>query len=465
MNEFLTIKLSSNPSDSIPWLVWSSNLKDVIASGELVNRDHLDELASYSQQRMVIGLLPSSDVLLTHITIPSGASRQLNAMLPFLLEDELTQDIDRMHFTVLKKQGDQATIATIERERLAQWVDAFKEVGIELKKVLPDCLALPQLEGQVSALHCDDQWLFRQGEVKGAAVDDAWLELFLQSGWLAPDGDALRFEDVLNDNLELAESEPTSDEDALVQRLQAQSDSEEKKVPVKKEVRPQAMPSDVDESAISICSYSDLPVNHEQLPGLWTLAEKEMMMVTLSQGAITSKANLLSGSFKAQASWFKHWRVWQKVAIAACVLVVVLLIQKTIVVQQLEAQSQAYHAESERIFRSVFPDKKRIPTVSYLKRSMQDEENALSGASGDTVSVLGWMAKLPESLQAVKSVTIHSLQFDAARSEIRINAQSNDFQSFEQLRTELAKEFSVDQGQLNKNGDVVQGTYVIRSKA
>ena len=468
MNEFLTIKLSSNPSEPIPWLVWSNNLKDVIASGELVNRDHLDELEPYSHQRVVIGLLPSSEVLLTHITIPSGAARQLNAMLPFLMEDELTQDIERMHFSVLKKQCDQSTIEKIERKRLAQWADAFKQAGMELKKVLPDCLALPQREGQVSALHCDGQWLFRQGEVKGAAVDEAWLDLFLQSGWLAPDGDALHFEDVIKDNIELAQSEPTTDEEALIERLQNDDEIDDlasDKEKVSRSLPEKVTATDMDESVITICSYSHLPDNHEKLPGQWILAPTEMMMVTLSQGAIDSKSNLLSGMFKAQSSWFKHWRVWQKVVIAACVFVVILLIQRTIIVHKIEAQTHAYRVESERVFRSVFPDKQRIPTVSYLKRSMQDEENILSGSGGSSASVLGWMAKLPAALKQVKAVTVQSVQFDANRSEVRINAQSNDFQSFERLRTELAKEFSVDQGQLNKNGDVVQGTYVIRSKA
>ena len=150
-------------------------------------------------------------------------------------------------------------------------------------------------------------------------------------------------------------------------------------------------------------------------------------------------------------------------AVAACVLIVVLLVNKSWQVQQLEAQTQAYRIESERIFRAVFPDKQRIPTVSYLKRSMQDEEQALSGGGG--ASVLGWMAKLPRALQQAKSISVQSVQFDGTRQEIRLQAQSNDFQPFEILRTELAKDFSVEQGQLNKNGSVVQGSFVIRAKS
>lgn len=83
MNEFLTIKLSSSPTDPIPWLVWSPSLQEVIASGELSSREKLGDLVDYSSQRSVIALLPSSDVLITPIQIPSGAGRQLHSMLPF----------------------------------------------------------------------------------------------------------------------------------------------------------------------------------------------------------------------------------------------------------------------------------------------------------------------------------------------------------------------------------------------
>ncbi|MFH0255729.1 type II secretion system protein GspL [Vibrio rumoiensis] len=458
MNEFLTIKLSSNPTDPIPWLVWSPSLQEVIASGELSSREKLGELVDYSVQRTVIALLPSSDVLITPIQIPSGAGRQLHSMLPFLMEDELTQDIERMHFSVIKKQGDQAIVATVEQQYLADWVDEFKSHGIELKKVLPDCLALPLKENYISAMHINHQWLMRKSDVKGAAIDDDWLDVFLASGWLEPDGDALNFETLLQDN-------DQSEDDAQ------DSDSADGAMLSSEEIVAEAQSSvealehsHTSTEHFTIYSYSELPEQHADLPGRWIAAPQEMAMLTLAQGAIQSQANLLTGPFKAQSSWFKHLRVWRKVAIAASILLVLLLVQQTVQVQQIEAQTQAYRTESERIFRSVFPDRQRIPTVSYLKRLMQDEESALAGSGSSGASLLGWMAKLPPALQSVKSVTVQSVQFDGTRQEIRLNAQSNDFQSFERLRVELAKQFEVSQGQLNKNGDLVQGSYVIKNK-
>ncbi|MFV0574781.1 MAG: type II secretion system protein GspL [Vibrio sp.] len=467
MNEFLTIKLSSNPADPIPWLVWSQGENKVIASGELLSnnkkhsRDQLNDLVNYSIDRTVIALLPSSDVLITPINIPAGVGRKLDSVLPFLLEDQITQDIEKMHFSVIEKQGDQAIVATVERQLIADWMDIFKEHNIVVKKMVPDCLALPLKDGCISAMHLNEQWLLRKSEVKGAAVDDVWLDLFFSSGWLDPDGDALEFEELLevDDSDEVqAKEENVEVEDGLETEVGFETeDSFGPAEPVEEKTY------ETNASQAIIYSYSPLPENHQSLPAKWLLAPQEMPMVTLVQGAVETKANLLTGQFKPQASWFKHWHVWRKVAIAAVVLLVVLFIQQTVQVNQIEAQTQAYRTESERIFRSVFPNKQRIPTVSYLKRSMQDEENALSGG-GNGSAFLGWMSKLAPALETVPAISIQSVQFDGTRQEIRLNAQGKDFQDFEKIRTELAKEFSVEEGQLNKNGGLVQGSYIIKQK-
>ncbi|MCV5663417.1 type II secretion system protein GspL, partial [Escherichia coli] len=87
-----------------------------------------------------------------------------------------------------------------------------------------------------------------------------------------------------------------------------------------------------------------------------------MTMALLAKGVTESKVNLLTGSFKPKSSWGKYWKLWQKATIAAGVLIVVMVAQQLLVVHKYEAQAQAYREESERIFRQVFPNKRRIPT-------------------------------------------------------------------------------------------------------
>ncbi|CDT38802.1 General secretion pathway protein L [Vibrio coralliirubri] len=406
MSEFLTVRLSSEPQSPVQWLVWSTSQQEVIASGELSSWEQLDELTPYAEKRSCIALLPGNECLIKRVEIPKGAARQFDSMLPFLLEDEVAQDIEDLHLTILDKDATHATVCGVDREWLKQALDLFREANIIFRKVLPDTLAVPFEEQGISALQIDQHWLLRQGNYQAVSISEAWLPMFLQSDWVIVDDE---------------------------------------------------------EQATTIFSYTAMPNEdvQQQSGANWQAKPAELVMSLLSQQAITSGVNLLTGTFKTKSSFSKYWRVWQKVAIAACLLVAVIVTQQVLKVQQYEAQAQAYRMESERIFRAVLPGKQRIPTVSYLKRQMNDEAKKYGG-SGDGDSLLGWLALLPETLGQVKSVEVESIRFDGNRSEIRLQAKSSDFQHFETARVKLEEKFTVEQGPLNRNGDAVFGSFTLK---
>ncbi|MDF4356480.1 type II secretion system protein GspL, partial [Vibrio parahaemolyticus] len=151
MSEFLTVRLSSEQQSTIPWVVWSTEQQEVIASGELAGWEHLDELVSYAGQRQVIALLASNDVVLTQVDIPPGATRQFDNMLPYLIEDEVAQDVDSLHFTVLGKQADKAQVCAVERAWVQTVLQRFASQGLTIKRILPDVLALPVSDDNSSA--------------------------------------------------------------------------------------------------------------------------------------------------------------------------------------------------------------------------------------------------------------------------------------------------------------------------
>ncbi|CAH6912340.1 Type II secretion system protein L [Vibrio chagasii] len=408
MSEFLTVRLSSEPQSPVQWLVWSTSQQEVIASGELSSWDQLGELTPYAEKRSCIALLPGNECLIKRVEIPKGAARQFDSMLPFLLEDEVAQDIEDLHLTILDKDATHATVCGVEREWLKQALDIFREANIIFRKVLPDTLALPLEDQGISALQVDQHWLLRQSNYQAVSINEAWLAMFLQSDWVALDDE---------------EQSPT------------------------------------------IFSYTALPSDDvQQQSGIeWQAKPAELVMSLLSQQAITSGVNLLTGTFKTKSSFSKYWRVWQKVAIAACLLVAVIVTQQVLKVQQYEAQAEAYRTESERIFRSVLPGKQRIPTVSYLKRQMNDEAKKYGG-SGDGDSLLGWLALLPETLGQVKAIEVNSIRYDGNRSEVRLEAKSSDFQHFETARVKLEEKFTVEQGPLNRNGDAVFGSFTLKPR-
>ncbi|NOH91729.1 type II secretion system protein GspL [Vibrio sp. AIC-3] len=408
MSEFLTVRLSSEPQSPVQWLVWSTSQQEVIASGELSSWEQLDELTPYAEKRSCIALLPGNECLIKRVEIPKGAARQFDSMLPFLLEDEVAQDIEDLHLTILEKDATHATVCGVERDWLKQALDTFREANIIFRKVLPDTLALPLEDQGISALQIDQHWLLRQSNYQAVSINEAWLAMFLQSDWVALDDE---------------EQSPT------------------------------------------IFSYTALPSDdvQQQSGANWQAKPAELVMSLLSQQAIISGVNLLTGTFKTKSSFSKYWRVWQKVAIAACLLVAVIVTQQALKVQQYEAQAEAYRTESERIFRSVLPGKQRIPTVSYLKRQMNDEAKKYGG-SGDGDSLLGWLALLPETLGQVKAIEVNSIRYDGNRSEVRLEAKSTDFQYFETARVKLEEKFTVEQGPLNRNGDAVFGSFTLKPR-
>ncbi|WP_245907227.1 type II secretion system protein GspL [Photobacterium sanctipauli] len=430
MSEFLTIRLNSRADQPVQWLVWSPQQKEVIASGQLASIAQLDDIADYAAQRAVYVLVPTSDVLLTEVAIPAGSSRQLATVLPFLLEEELAQDVDDLHVHLLQKSGEVAQVAVVEHRKVEFWLSALLDSGFEVKKMLPDSLCLPLFDNGYSAAELEGQWLIRQGESQGVCAESQWLD-----AWLSAQKAPLRF------SAEAAEEEEASEES------EAESEDTDQ--------------ADKSEQPLVIHHYTPAPAG---VSGVWQAEAPELVMQLLAQGAATSKANLLSGVYKQQPVWRKYLKPWRKAAIAAGLVLSVLIAEHLISVQAMEKQALVYKAESERIFREVLPQFNRIPSQSYLKRQMNSELARLGGTSSNN-GILPWLAELQPALAKVPQLSVQNLKYDQNRNELRFQAVASDFQHFEQLRTLLLEDFEIDQGQLNREGEQVTGAVVLRRKS
>ena len=401
MNEYLIVRLSNNTGSAIQWIVWSEQQKEVIASGELADWEAISELAAYAEHRRTIVLLSAASLVLTEVEIPAGASRQFVGMLPFLLEDDLAQDVEQLHFSILNKSAGKAQICAVEKVWLEKSLLSLRDIGCQVQSVLPDVLALPEVEG-IAAVELDDQWLLKKTPYSGVSVNREWLPIIAQSDWVK-DGD----------------------------------------------------------NYLPLTAFSELPDLQLAEEQQWVNGEPHLVMQLLAEHAILSKVNLLTGAFKPKSSFSRYWKVWQKVAIAAVVLMAVVITDHLLTIQKYESQAQIYRAESERIFRQALPGKTKIPTVSYLKREMEREANRLSGNGGDE-SLLQWMGDMPALLKQVPTLNLTSFKYDGARGEVRLQAQSNDFQTFEKTREVLASKFNVEQGQLSRSGELVNGSFVLK---
>ena len=147
----------------------------------------LSELRCPPRAGSVIGVVPGQDVLIQQAEIPGRSRKNAAAAAPFALEEQLSQDVSRLHFTVIDWQRDgRTTIAVVGKECLRRWLDRLDEAGLRVDVLIPETLLLPRHpQTRTTIVRRDEQTLLvRQGDFLGKVLDDHSLALW----WRELDG-------------------------------------------------------------------------------------------------------------------------------------------------------------------------------------------------------------------------------------------------------------------------------------
>lgn len=316
--EQLVIRLGSSQEESVHWLVWSSEQKEIIASGELPSAVELHTLKERAGKRAVIALVPGSDVSLRQLALPAKASHKALSAIPYMLEDELSTDIDKLFFALGEKTGELQNLVVVEHQKMQMWQALLDDAELYCDKILPDMLALPVLEAQWSLMILGEQVLVRQGSWSGMQGEANWL--FMAIAHFAK--------------------------------------QQEEKVPI-------SCLTEVNIAAIPNVEMTD---NFEQLP-----------MEVLAQGALSNSFNLLQGQYrqkKKTTGMVKQWRIAAALFGAAILLNVA---EKAWQANELSAQNTQLQQQIRAEFKRAFPETRRIVDV---RKQMRQKINQLEGNSG-----------------------------------------------------------------------------------
>ncbi|MGI2154604.1 type II secretion system protein GspL [Shewanella oncorhynchi] len=180
MSERLFIRLGRTAEQACSWLVWSEQEQEIIASGELANAQGLSTLTERAGNRPVDVLVPAAAMTLTSVLLPEKGQRQALKALPFMLEEALADDVDAMHFTVGPRDGDALSVVAVAHEQMQTWLSCLTEAGLKVKRIVPDCLALPLQECQWAAMNFGNELLLRTGLASGQSLPLPWLPIALE---------------------------------------------------------------------------------------------------------------------------------------------------------------------------------------------------------------------------------------------------------------------------------------------
>ena len=172
--------------------------------------------------------------------------------------------------------------------------------------------------------------------------------------------------------------------------------------------------------------------------------------------------NLLQGQYKVKKQGSPFWRTWRAPLIAASVALVLSLGFKATALYQINQQLIQSEADITAQYLSAFPGSK--VRFHLIRNQIRNKLAAVDG--GSESDFLALMESVVPVFSSVKAFHPESLRYDAKRQELRFRAVGKDFQSFNQVKTELEKRgLTVEQGGLNNEGNTVVGELKVRVQA
>ncbi len=425
MGETLFIRLGSQAENRVHWLIKTDGQEEIIASGELPNAGELTQLTEKSSARNVIAFVPASDIAIKRLKVPGSSQRAIRLAAPYMLEEELAQDVEQLFFAFSDikndEQGHNCFLAALERKQLTLWQQWLTDAGIFCKVIIPDALALPTVPNSSTAVMLGEQVLIR--------LDEWQVMAFEANAWpiVAPHFTVPR---VLSEGEKVVVSSAESNN----------NDTEQKS------------------AILAYSALSEIPeeITVEYLP-------QELPLAILANNH-SMKFNLLQGEFQVKEKRSAASKNWLWVAGIACLALVLNFTLKGVELYQLSEQQSAIENDIISQYKAAFPNTKRV-RIATVKSQLR-QKLAEVGNSGEVAGFLPLLIKLEPALASVPEIKPQTLKFDGKRQEVRMQTIAKDYQYFEKLKVALEKAgLTVNLGAQNNQGDQISGSFSISDKS
>lgn len=383
MKHQLFIRLEK-ASEQVSW-VKSGELEGAVTD---VKQGSLEEAAADAAGAKVVVIVPAEDVLLTHASVPGKKSRNvMRQAVPYLLEEQLADDVEGLHFSLGLVDGDEVAVAVVARELLDEWLALLRDAGIAPHELIPETLALP-LERDAWTLLADTEGrlLLRDGPQSGMAMDVANAQTILQAAIEGAD----------------------------------------------EEKRPSTL-------AIYECgelhmSLPDLDVEMTRAP-----MREDILSLMVAGYQTTDTINLLQGHYSRRERIGQYWRPW-KVPLGLVAALIVLQVTTTMFdYQRLSTEKARLWNEVLATYKQAFPKESNVP---YPQRQMEEHLKRLrGGGSTSAASFSQLLAKSGQLFRDSSGLTLKRLSFKNGSLDVALVI--GDLQKLDQLKQQLTTKTSL----------------------
>jgi len=170
------IKQAQQP-DQFEWVVFDRSTGAENCEPAVGHVEELEAQLGEGVEASVCYIASPLSVTVNEISLNEEQRKYATRMVPFLLEDQLVNDVAQLHFA-LNKQRD--AVAVTDASQFADQLQAIQSDVLSVNQCIPALLVVPY-QADTWSLHYDGQvCLIRLGEKSGVAVHENLLPLALE---------------------------------------------------------------------------------------------------------------------------------------------------------------------------------------------------------------------------------------------------------------------------------------------
>ncbi len=377
MPNTLLLRLPMPGSEDTEWLT----IDEAGSPATARQRGPLSLAAAVAGTAKVVVIAPATQILLAEPELPPGGGVKLARAVPFALEDQLTEDVDRLVFALGRRRAGGGTpVAVVSRTVLQGWLGDLAAAGIEPTALYADMSLLPDNPGQTVL------W-FERGRL--SVRRPGRLPFAVE---LSPVTEALIVAGVIADPL----AEGAAD-------------------------APQ-------ENAILYATHDDWAHIQSEMEGLierfaslkiQLLPDGPLPWLARDLGT-TDAVNLLQGEYARSTDHGARWRRWRMVAGLAGALLVVHVAAEAIQLRQAKHANEALDADMAQVFAAAMPSERMVDP----RRQMQSRLDRIRHSGTGPQHFLRMLQALGGAVTATPQTSIDSLSYREESLDLKVTAPS-----------------------------------------
>lgn len=185
MSQHLVIRLDVSLQGPVNYAVIEDRDNSIINSATLRDLGDLSQISPYYSLDLIV-VLPCSKFFFKQISYPKKFNQNMKDSIPFMIESDVSSNIDDLEIVILETKGHLVNIMAYEKDYFNKVKKIFESYDLHPSKYTIDCFTIPYVDKRVSFIDLDGQYIFRDSKNSGMVMNLKFARQYFKLGGEMP---------------------------------------------------------------------------------------------------------------------------------------------------------------------------------------------------------------------------------------------------------------------------------------